>query len=124
LNRLARKHGVRVRQSYLRIAKLAAMMAGRYAHAKQFNRYQRQLRLLRTRVGRLIRDIDRKIAGNPDLEAAFAFPLSRANQIRSQQQRQRGWKLYSFRSRSGMHRQGQGQRPLRVRRQGRNRHHQ
>jgi IS5 family transposase len=96
LNRLARKHGVRVRQSYLRIAKLAAMMAGRYAHAKQFNRYQRQLRLLRTRVGRLIRDIDRKIAGNPDLEAAFAFPLSRANQIRSQQQRQRGWKLYSF----------------------------
>jgi IS5 family transposase len=96
LNRLARKHGVRVRQSYLRIAKLAAMMAGRYAHAKQFNRYQRQLRLLRTRVGRLIRDIGRKIAGNPDLEAAFALPLSRANQIRSQQQRQRGWKLYSF----------------------------
>ena len=36
LNRLARKHGVRLRQSYLRIAKTAAMMAGRYAHAKQF----------------------------------------------------------------------------------------
>jgi IS5 family transposase len=30
------------------------MMAGRYAHAKQFNRHRRQLRLLRTRLGRLI----------------------------------------------------------------------
>ena len=96
LNRLARKHGVRLRQSYVRVAKQAAMMAGRYAHAKQFNRHQRQLRLLRTRLGRLIRDIRRKIAGNADLEAAFTWPLSRADQIRSQQQRQRGWKLYSF----------------------------
>jgi|APFEC2959095136_1045048.scaffolds.fasta_scaffold01399_1 IS5 family transposase len=72
------------------------MMAGRYAHAKQFNRHRRQLRLLRTRLGRLIRDIRRKIAGRDDVEAAFETALSRASQIRSQQQRQRGWKLYSF----------------------------
>jgi hypothetical protein len=51
---------------------------------------------LRTRLGRLIRDIRRKIASHADLEAVFAWPLSRAAQIRSQQQRQRGWKLYSF----------------------------
>jgi len=96
LNRLARKHGVRLRQSYLRIAKQAAMMAGRYAHAKQFNRHRRQLRILRTRLGRIIRDIGRKITGEPALEEAFQWPLARASQIRSQQQRQRGWKLYSF----------------------------
>ena len=42
------------------------------------------------------RDIRRKIAGKADLEALFEWPLTRANQIRSQQQRQRGWKLYSF----------------------------
>ncbi len=96
LNRIAKKHGVRLRQSYVRIAQRAAMMAGRYAHAKQFNRHRRQLRLLRTRLGRLIRDIRRKIAGREDIEAAFESPLSRASQIRSQQQRQRGWKLYSF----------------------------
>ncbi len=96
LNRVARKHGVGLRQSYLRIAKRAAMMAGRYAHAKQFNRHHRQLRLLRIRLGRIVRDIRRKIAGDTDLEAAFAWPLSCADQIRSQQQRQRGWKLYSF----------------------------
>ena len=96
LNRLARRHGVRLRQSYLRIAKQAAMMAGRYAHAKQFNRHRRQLRILRTRLGRIIRDIGRKIVGLPALEEAFQWPLARAGQIRSQQQRQRGWKLYSF----------------------------
>ena len=96
LNRLANKHGVRLRQSYLRVAKRAAMMAGRYAHAKQFNRHRRELRILRTRLGRLIRDIRRKIEGQPALEEAFALPLGRASQIRSQQQRQRGWKLYSF----------------------------
>ena len=96
LNRLAREHGVRLRQSYLRVAKRAAMMAGRYAHAKQFNRHRRELRLLRIRLGRIIRDIRRKIAGKADLEATFEWPLMKANQIRSQQQRQRGWKLYSF----------------------------
>lgn len=55
-----------------------------------------QLRILRTRLGRIIRDIRRRIVGKAELEAAFAWPLSCASQIRSQQQRQRGWKLYSF----------------------------
>lgn len=96
LTRLARKHGVRLRQSYVRIAKRAAMMAGRYAHAKQFKRHHRELRTLRSRLGRLVRDIRRKIAAQEELEAVFLWPLSRADQIRAQQQRQRGWKLYSF----------------------------
>ncbi len=95
LNRLARQHGVRLRQSYLRLASRAAMMAGRYAHAKQFNRHHRELRFLRIRLGRLIRDIRRKTTGQP-CEDAFQDALSRASQIRSQRQRQRGWKLYSF----------------------------
>jgi transposase, IS5 family len=96
LNRMAQKHGMRLRQSYLRVTKRAAMMAGRYSHAKQFKRHHRELRFLRTRLGRLIRDIRRKIRGKEDLEAVFATPLGRAEQIRSQRQRQRGWKLYSF----------------------------
>jgi hypothetical protein len=52
-------------ESYLRTAERAAMMAGRYAHAKQFNRHRQQLSLLRTRLGRLVRDIGRKIAWRP-----------------------------------------------------------
>jgi hypothetical protein len=81
LNRLAAKHGVPPRQSYVHIAKRAAMMAGRYAHAKQFNRHRRELRIPRTRLGRLIRDISRKIAGQESVEAALALPLARASQI-------------------------------------------
>jgi len=37
---------------------------GLYAHAKQFNRHHREVRFLRTRLGRLIRDIRRKIKGH------------------------------------------------------------
>lgn len=72
---------------------LAALMAGRYAHAKQFKRHNRELKFLRTR---LIRDIRRKIDGDEALEAAFATPLSRAAQVRHQRQRQRGPKLYAL----------------------------
>src|SRR5215475_4269935 len=95
LNRLVKEHGVKLRQSYLRVAKRAALMAGRYTHAKQFNRHRRELRLLRVRLGRIIRDIGRKIWGS-ELEAVFHEPLARARQIGSQEQRQRGYKVYSF----------------------------
>ena len=96
LGRLARKHDVPLRQSYVRVAKRAAIMVGRYAHAKQFKRHNRELRFLRTRLGRLIRDIRRKIQDDEALREAFAVPLSRAEQVRRQRQRQRGWKLYSL----------------------------
>ena len=96
LGGVAKAHGVPVRQSYVRVAKRAAIMAGRYAHAKQFKRHQREVRLLRTRLGRLIRDIRRKTEGNDRLREIFAVPLSRAEQVRNQRQRQRGWKLYSL----------------------------
>ena len=96
LGQLARRHGVTLRQSYVRVAKRAAVMAGRYAHAKHFKRRNRELRFLRTRLGRLIRDIRRKIAGDGRLKEIFALPLSRAEQVRSQRQHERGWKLYSL----------------------------
>ena len=63
--------------------------------------------------------------GQPALEEAFAAALSRASQIRSQQQRQRGWKLYSFHA-PEVECIGKGKAPraLRVRRQSLDRHHQ
>ena len=96
LGRLAKQHGVRLRQSYKRVAKQAALMAGRYAHAKQFKRMNKKINFLRTRLGRLIRDIRRKTNDDEGLRTIFAMPLSKAQQIRSQRQRQRGWKLYSW----------------------------
>ncbi len=96
LGKLAKARGVKLRQSYTRLAKRAAMMAGRYAHAKQFRRMNKQINFLRTRLGRLTRDIQGKIEGDEALQEIFALPLARARQIRSQKQRQRGWKLYSW----------------------------
>jgi IS5 family transposase len=96
LGKLAREHDVPLRQSYGRLARRAAMMAGRYAHAKQFKRMNREIKFLRTRLGRIIRDIRRKIEDDEELQEIFAVALGRAAQIRGQKQRQRGWKLYSW----------------------------
>jgi len=96
LAKLAKQHDVPLRQSYTRLAKRAALMAGRYAHAKQFKRMNRQIKFLRTRLGRLIRDIRRKIDGDEALAEVFAVALSKATRIRGQKQRQRGRKIYSW----------------------------
>jgi transposase, IS5 family len=93
---LARRHGVPLRQSYRRLAKRAAIMVGRYTHAQQFKRARRALKFLRTRLGRVIRDIRRKIAGNPALGARFAELLGLAVQVRFQDHRQRGPKIYAL----------------------------
>jgi len=51
LGKLAKQHDMPLRQSYVRLARRAAMMAGRYAHAKQFKCMNRQIKFLRTRLG-------------------------------------------------------------------------
>ena len=43
-----------------------------------------------------MRDIRRKIAGDPDRHAAFAHPLMLARRVREQRQHQRGRKVYSL----------------------------
>ena len=44
---MAKREGVELRQSYLRVAKRAAIMVGRYTHAHQFKRVRRELKFLR-----------------------------------------------------------------------------
>jgi transposase, IS5 family len=96
LVRLAQRHGVRLRQSYARVGKAALIRHQRYAHAKQFKRANRALRTLRTQLGRVIRDIGRKIADATALREVFAVPLMLARRVREQRQRQRGPKVYSL----------------------------
>ena len=93
---LAKREGIELRQSYLRVAKRAAIMVGRYTHAHQFKRARRELKFLRTRLGRIIRDIRRKIEGDPALEDRFGPLLDLAHRVRHQEQRQRGPKVYSL----------------------------
>jgi IS5 family transposase len=96
LVRLAKEHGVRLRQSYARVGKIALIKHQRYAHAKQFKRANKALRRLRTMLGRVVRDIGRKIGGRPELAEVFALPLSLARRVRDQRQRERGRKIYSL----------------------------
>jgi len=93
---LAQRHDVPLRQSYRRVAKRAAIMVGRYTHAHQFTRARRALKFLRTRLGRVIRDIRRKIEGNAELEERFANLLALAVRVRFQDHRQRGPKIYAL----------------------------
>src|ERR1700729_641871 len=93
---LAKREGVKLRQSYLRLAKRAAIMVGRYTHAHQFKRARRELKFLRTRLGRIIRDIRRQIEDDGALEDRFGPLLDLALRVRHQEQRQRGPKVYSL----------------------------
>lgn len=49
-------------QNYNREAPRLATQVGRYAHAKQYKRMRKTLRTLRGRVGRVHREVERKVA--------------------------------------------------------------
>ena len=66
LVKLAQDHGIALRQNYNREAPRLATQVGRYAHAKQYRRMKKTLRTLRTRVGRVHREIGRKMDQIPD----------------------------------------------------------
>lgn len=59
----AQEAGIAHRQSYARVGKAAKHQAGRYAHARQYQRMRREIRMLRTWLGRVIRDVQRKGGG-------------------------------------------------------------
>jgi len=119
---LAKREGVELRQSYLRLAKRAAIMVGRYTHAHQFKRARRELKFLRTRLGRIIRDIRRKIEGNTALEDRFGPLLDRAAGSTSRAASARAKGLLVARARGRVHRPRQSARAVRVRLQGLNCH--
>jgi IS5 family transposase len=64
--------------------------------AKQFKRANRALKTIRTYLGRVTRDIVRKIRDDAELESVFAHPLMLGRQVREQRQHQRGRKIYSL----------------------------
>ena len=64
--------------------------------AKQFKRANRALKTIRTYLGRVIRDIVRKIKGDAELESGFAHPFMLARRVREQRQHQRGRRVYSL----------------------------
>ena len=84
LNRAARRHGVKLLQSFQRLATRAWREVGRLLHGRGHAQGLRWIRKMRTWLGRLIRDVRRKIAGNRALEAAFKVVLERAYTVLGQ----------------------------------------
>jgi transposase, IS5 family len=96
LVKLAKRHGVKLRQGYPRVGKLALIKYQRYAHARQFKRARRQLRRLRTFLGRVMRDIERRVQERPSLNPIFRPMLFLAGRVHAQERGQRGRKVYSL----------------------------
>lgn len=64
LRRKAKKVGLLLRQNYERVSKKTLGKIDQYAHARQMNRMKREGRRLKTYLGRIQRDISRRISGN------------------------------------------------------------
>ena len=93
---LAKRHGIALRQSYEREGPRLSRRAGGYAHAKQFKRMKRVLRRQRTLLGRVIRDIGRKLDGADAGARESLQPwLQRAQRLYAQHRNDKG-KLYAL----------------------------
>ena len=96
LVREAQRAGLELRQSYRRVGKRALQKQGRYAHAQQLKRARKETRKLRTYLGRVMRDIQRKAAARGlESDPQLSQYLERAARIYGQQ-RQDKHKLYSM----------------------------
>lgn len=84
LNALAKKHGIKLRQSFLRVGRQARRDVSRLIHGSGHKQAMRWVRKLRTWLGRLDRDIGRKIAGDEVRESAFAVERERVARILTQ----------------------------------------
>ncbi|PQV47680.1 IS5 family transposase [Paraburkholderia sp. BL21I4N1] len=96
LVKAAARHGLKLRQNYNREAPRLALQIGRYAHAKQFKRMRKSLRTLRSRVGRVMRDVERQAAQVGDSgRAALLELIARTKRILSQKPKDKN-KLYAL----------------------------
>jgi IS5 family transposase len=96
LVRLAGEHGLPLRQNYNREAPRLVAQIGRYAHAKQYRRMRKSLRTLRSRVGRVMRDIARQVERiEPARQDRAREILAKARRILAQKTKDKN-KLYAF----------------------------
>jgi IS5 family transposase len=97
----AKDAGIALKQTFVKEGQQLSRKAGRYAHAKQFRRMRRAIGRQRTVLGRLVREVERKLATSATNQA-LQTTLERAQRICAQtaakknQNRQGKGKLYAF----------------------------
>lgn len=96
LVKAAQESGLKLRQNYNREAPRLAIQIGRYAHARQYKRMKSALRTLRTRVGRVYRDIERQMNKVPTAQQTpLNALLALTRRILTQQPKDKN-KLYAL----------------------------
>ena len=95
LVKLALQYGVDLRQTYSRLGPRALLKVGRYLHARQRKRAGREIKRLKTFLGRVYRDIQRKIEDRVELKSIFLPELALAKRLLTQERQDKN-KLYSL----------------------------
>ncbi len=96
LVKLSKEHGIKLRQNYNRVGPQYVLMVSRYAHAKQFKRMKKMNNKLKSRLGRVKRDIERQLPNySVDIQSLFEVALKQAQKLIEQEQHSKH-KLYSL----------------------------
>lgn len=95
LVKLAAKNGIALRQNYNLVAKTLLRKISGYLHAKQMKRARKAIKHLRTIVGRVVRDVERKIGSSKNLSEIFTPILTQTKRLLTQQRKDKN-KLYSL----------------------------
>jgi len=88
----AQERAIELRQSYNRVSKSSLLMQSRYAHAQQMKRARKETKKLKTYLGRVVRDVERKL---PVPDEPLNDLLAMAHRILVQK-REDSDKLYSI----------------------------
>ena len=98
LVKLSKKHGVALRQNYNLVAKRLSFQIGRYLHAKQMKRAKKAMKKVKVILGRVVRDVERKIGlsvNSIELTKIFSSNLTQTKRLLAQQRSDKK-KLYSL----------------------------
>lgn len=96
ISRLAKRCGIQLKQTHDREGKALRRRAGGYAHAKQFKRLRGVLKRQRTILGRLLREVRRKMVGlNDEARVRLDTWVQRAERIQQQRPKDKN-KLYAL----------------------------
>jgi IS5 family transposase len=95
LVKLATSLGITLRQNYNREAPRLATQVARYAHARQYRRMRAVLKTQRTILGRVWRDMQRKLNADQTKMDSVSIVLAKVQRLLTQQRTDKN-KLYSF----------------------------
>jgi IS5 family transposase len=95
LVKMAKNNDIELRQTYSFLSKNALRKSFQYSHARQMKRALKERKRLKTYLGRVKRDVERKILGNKMLNAIFAPTLKIVEEILSQDKNSKN-KVYSI----------------------------